>query len=61
MKNENDMEVGFHCIICDEMVWLNARDQERLRYRHLGLFICDSCKEAIAWAKEHMKKEDDGR
>lgn len=56
--NPDDYQVALHCMICGKEVF-------RTKYIPVStselIQVCDDCKKAIAWAKEHMKEELDER
>jgi hypothetical protein len=48
----HDVQIGvFYCAICGaEMPWYEGQNPNKTR-------ICNECKQAVAWAKEHMKEK----
>ena len=50
-------QIGIQCILCGSWRELTKEEVEYNRYFGTtgSIYICDECKNAIAWAKEQMK------
>ena len=53
---ENNTRIAIKCLLCDSYRELTREEVEYNRYfgTVAGIYICDECKKAIKWAKEHM-------
>lgn len=52
-----DVKLAANCMLCGESIKLTQQEQEYVRYfgQPYRNMVCDECKRAVAWAREHME------